>query len=46
MGDKGKGKNSGKNKKPKAAAMVDKRPHEQRAREAVKSAPELLVQVK
>jgi hypothetical protein len=39
MGDKGKGKDSGKAKKPKAT-KVGNRPHEQRAREVIKKAPE------
>jgi hypothetical protein len=41
MGDKGKGKDVGKNKgkKPKAA-KVGNRPHEQRAREALKKIAE------
>lgn len=40
MGDKGKGKDSGKGKKPKAS-KVGKRPHEQREREtALKNVPE------
>jgi hypothetical protein len=41
MGDKGKGKDTGKNKskKPKAP-KVGNRPHEQRAREALKKGPD------
>lgn len=39
MGDKGKGKDSGKGKKPKAP-KVGNRPHEQREREALKTVPE------
>lgn len=36
MGDKGKGKNAGKDKKPKAVKALDgNRPHEQRQREDV-----------
>ena len=36
MGDKGKGKNAGKDKKPKAMKALDgNRPHEQRQREDV-----------
>lgn len=45
MGDKGKGKDSGKSKKSKVA-MSGNRPHELREREALKSAPERPVQVK
>lgn len=40
MGDKGKGKDSMKGKKAKAPKKTDNRPHEQRAREAVKKGPE------
>ena len=39
MADKGKGKDSGKGKKPKAP-KVGKRPHEQREREALKKVPD------
>lgn len=41
MGDKGKGKSTGAVKKPKTAktAKSGNRPHEQRAREALKGAP-------
>lgn len=39
MGDKGKGKDSMKAKKAKAPKEPGNRPHEQRAREAVKKAP-------
>ena len=39
MGDKGKGKDGGNGKKPKAAKKAGNRPHEQRAREALKKAP-------
>lgn len=35
MGDKGKGKATGKVKRPKAAAKTGHRPHEERAREAL-----------
>ena len=38
MGDKGKGKDSGKTKKPKADKKAGNRPHEQRAREAAQTA--------
>jgi len=38
MGDKGKGKDSGQTKKPKTP-KVGNRPHEQREREALKTAP-------
>jgi hypothetical protein len=38
MGDKGKGKNPGNVKKPKAP-KVGNRPHEQREREALEKAP-------
>ena len=38
MGDKGKGKDAGKPKKPKTA-KVGNRPHEQREREAAKTTP-------
>jgi hypothetical protein len=38
MGDKGKGKESGSGKKPKAV-KVGNRPHEQRARETLKKGP-------
>lgn len=39
MADKGKGKDSGKAKKPKAQ-KVGNRPHEQREREGLKKSPE------